>query len=653
VGWKNGRENCKSFTFFKQLSKFIKINLAIQLVRNMGLRYTIFKIYFELKKRSGLMKFIFPVSPKKINYLNFEDWKKNKKQFIFNSSSEINFEIKEIDKAKLLKDANNIINAKFTFFSSVEYDLGKNYNWIQNPETGHTYNISKHWTEINDYSETAGDIKYVWEKSRFTFLYSLIRDEQINKSNHAEFIFKEIEDWIDKNPINCGPNYKCSQEISLRILNWVFAIYYYSDKFKMDENRWQKILNSIYWQFHHVYHNIHFSRIAVRNNHAITETLTLYIIGTLFPFFKNSQKWAKKGKSWFEKEIQYQIYEDGTFLQFSMNYHRVVVQLLTLGICFAEKNKDEFGSIVYDRAYKSLNFLFQCQESSNGKLPNYGANDGALFFPLTSSDFRDYRPQLNTLHQIITGENLYEQNGIWEEDSFWVNSNKINLKKYPRLIKQMGCVKFEVGGYYIIRDESTMSFIRCGNHKDRPSQADNLHLDLWVKGDNMLVDAGSYKYNTDQKTLKYFMGTESHNTVIIGDYDQMLKGSRFIWYYWTQCYNADLHEIDDYYEFKGKIKAFQNINSNIRHTRIVRKKKKLNHWEIIDEIEGSIPNNIEIKQLWHYSKEEKLSIQPMSDYESIHQKESFISNYYGKKIKTNHLEILFGKNKLATKIEVI
>lgn len=28
-----------------------------------------------------------------------------------------------------------------------------------------------------------------------------------------------------------------------------------------------------------------------------------------------------KRKNWFEKEISYQIYEDGTHLQFSMNYH--------------------------------------------------------------------------------------------------------------------------------------------------------------------------------------------------------------------------------------------------------------------------------------------------------------------------------------------
>ena len=65
-------------------------------------------------------------------------------------------------------------------------------------------------------SKEAGDIKYVWEKSRFSFLYDVIRYDYHFDDDQSEFIFKQIEDFIDKNPINQGPNYKCSQEISLR-----------------------------------------------------------------------------------------------------------------------------------------------------------------------------------------------------------------------------------------------------------------------------------------------------------------------------------------------------------------------------------------------------------------------------------------------------
>ena len=42
----------------------------------------------------------------------------------------------------------------------------------------------------------------------------------------------EIDSWIKNNPINQGPNYLCSQEISIRLMNWIFAIYFYSESQK-------------------------------------------------------------------------------------------------------------------------------------------------------------------------------------------------------------------------------------------------------------------------------------------------------------------------------------------------------------------------------------------------------------------------------------
>ena len=90
-------------------------------------------------------------------------------------------------------------------------------------------------------------------------------------------------------------------------------MYYYKDSESLSKSLFNKIIHSIYWQIHHVYFNINFSKISVRNNHAITETLMLYISGKLFPFLPNVKKWSKKGKVWFEQEIKYQIYSDGTF----------------------------------------------------------------------------------------------------------------------------------------------------------------------------------------------------------------------------------------------------------------------------------------------------------------------------------------------------
>jgi len=597
-----------------------------------------FRTMFEIKKRTGILKLSFPTNVESYDFLTHKEWAKSARPFFFDFQNQIELN-RKLNPDLALKAA-KIKEGKLIFFSGLEYNLGKNYDWVTNPDSNYKYSSSSHWLEINDYSETLGDIKYVWEKSRFSFIYTLIRDEFHNGSVNGEYIFSEILDWIEKNPVNCGPNWKCSQEISLRVLNWVFALYFYKEQSLLSEVQWQKILNSIFWQINHVYKNINFSRIAVRNNHALTETFALYFIGLLFPFFKSSGKWKNLGKKWLEEEILFQIYNDGTFLQYSTNYHRVLIQILTWAIGISEIYGDSFSLRVKEKAYKALNFAYQCQDDVSGNLPNYGANDGAIFFSLNDCEYRDHRPQINALHKILTGKNAYETNGIWEEDSYWYGNKLKNGIGFPALSKEMGIVRFEVGGFYLFRKSDNFTFVRCGNHPNRPSQADNLHIDIWYKGKNLLVDAGSYKYNTNAINLKYFMGSASHNTIMIGNHDQMLKGDRFIWYDWTKVLSVEICENENSYIFKGLISAFRQLSPNITLLREIQIDKRELKWKVIDQI-FNYTGEEEIRQYWHINEdpEIKVSIIPISDTNySFTEEVGWYSSLYG--IKTKNKQVI-------------
>ena len=616
----------------------------------MGWRYIFFRAGYEFKRKTGLLKRKYPTNPPVKHFVSLENWKKNTPDFFFDSRESIFFE--KLSDNKLKNETEKILQGYLNFFSALEINLGENIDWKKNPQSNYQYPDNQHWTEVIDYNQSIGDIKFVWEPSRFSFLYTIIRNDYHNSQDHSDWVINKILDWIDKNPLNQGPNYKCSQEISLRIMNWTFALYFYKNATALSEDAFSKIIHSIYWQLRHVYSNINFSRISVRNNHAITETLMLYIGGLLFPFFPESKKWKEKGKKWFEKEIAYQIYEDGTYLQFSMNYHRVVIQLLTWAIRLSDIHKEKFNDIVYERACKSLNFLYQCQEESNGHLPNYGSNDGALFFKLSDADYRDYRPQLDALHQILCNQTLY---GKSCEDAFgYLNNNSNNNRPpHPPLKKNLGIMKFPVGGFYLIREPETFTFIRCGKHKDRPAQADNLHIDIWHKGINVCPDGGSYQYNTEDKLIKYFMGTESHNTVMIDDYDQMLKGPRFVWLNWSQALEANLVECDEYYEFEGEVSCFTYLNPQITHKRIIRKYKNKPEWEITDKIKNK-PENACIKQLWHKFSTDSITVLPKNKEDIIIcNSESWYSGYYGEKIRNYQTAVTCRKNNtIITKLNI-
>ncbi|MGN6265862.1 MAG: alginate lyase family protein [Ginsengibacter sp.] len=618
-----------------------KIKETLNIFKNMGWGYTRFRIKHELMRRSGLLKNKFPVTPIYKQYISLAKWKEERGTFFFNSKEKLHF---RKNPSRVVEERfQKIREGKFIFFNSQEFHIQTNYDWLTNPDSKFSYDVNKHWTEIPDYSKEAGDIKYVWEKSRFSYLYDIIRYDYHFQKDCSAFVFSEIISWINANPINQGPNYRCSQEISLRVLNWTFAIYYYSYSPNLTQKIFDQIQFAIFWQMDHVHKNINFSRIAVRNNHAITETLSLYLIGLLYPQFPDSEKWKSQGKQWFEEEIAYQIYEDGTFLQFSMNYHRVVVQLLTWAIVLSEKNGGKFSDVVYQRAGKSVEFLRTCMADENGNLPNYGANDGALFFKLNDADYSDYRPSLSALAKSLNVDLEFHET----EDELWYG---IVSKPINRWIPYFGIHSFDVGGFYAIREPKTLTFIRCGNHKDRPSQADNLHLDIWYQDKNILFDAGSYKYNTSTDLLNYFMGTASHNTVMLDEYNQMKKGTRFIWYHWSQSIFSKSSETEDSYIFEGEIAAFTYLDKSIRHKRKITKLKNKPEW-IVEDFIINKPAGTKMKQLFH-----PIALNTFS-FRSIDQtgeevkpiiKKGYQSKYYGIKVDKQYLSFDSNSNFIKT-----
>ena len=618
------------------------MNNIIRILKSKSLRYVWFRSRYEIERKTGLLKRKYPTVSASVPIPSLAGWRENGCGWFFDGRESLR--VPKVKTPELKEKMEHLLNGDVLFFSRTWRPLGLDYDWVTNPETGYHYDACRHWTRVNDFSAEAGDIKFVWEKSRFSWLLTICRYDYHYDDDHAEFVIRQILDWIAKNPLNCGPNYKCSQETSIRINNWLFALNFYRDSESLTEERWKTIMTSVFWQTDHVMKNINFSRIAVRNNHAITETLTLYLMGLMFPMMKSAGKWKRKGKQWFEQEIDYQIEDDGTFIQDSMNYHRVVVQLLTYAIALADKHGERFCDAIYDKAYGSLNFLYQCQESANGWLPNYGPNDGALFFPLSDADYRDYRPQLDALHGLLTGSPLY---GHYLEDAQWVGHSVPSFsEQLDKMEKQQGIVAFEKSGYYLIRENDTLTFIRCGLFKHNGS-TDQLHLDIWHKGENVLMDGGSYKYNTDLDTVRFFAGTESHNTVMLGENDQMLKGARFMWFYPPKVMSASLFETETDYVFDGEINAFRQLGEGIVIHREIRKKKGIAEWVITDTVEN-VPSDGQIRQLWH-TKSNAVSF--ASDGGRTDGK-GWYSDYYGVREENRQIEFTTRENRIVTKISI-
>ncbi|WP_229207856.1 heparinase II/III family protein [Dyadobacter beijingensis] len=559
--------------------------------RQMGWKYVLFRAGYWLQGRLSILKWRFSRTATHRVFISLENWRGSQLTFLFDPE---NLRVQKYPALKRLAWRVAQIGAgRFQYFSGEWFEIA---DWHTHPLTGYSYNPNVHWSDVDDFSAEAGDIKYVWEKSRFTFLYDLIRYDHHCGEDQSETVFGLITDWIDYNPVNCGPNWKCSQEIALRVLNWTFALHYYRRSKALSQPLLDKILCSIYDQMRHVAANIRFSQIAVRNNHVLTEALGLFVSGLMFPYFPESGRWRIEGKRIFEIEITRQIASDGTYLQFSMNYHRAVVQLLSWGIRLAELHEDRMCEAVYDRAMASITFLKNSQIETHGRLPNYGHNDGALFFPLTECHHRDFRPQLAALANVLQACLDY-QKGEWEEECEWLTGNP-HSPAIPVNVVTVGVSNFPTGGYHIIRDANSLTFLRCGSYYSRPFQADHNHLDIWVGGRNILRDAGTWLYNTDEAFTRYFSGTRSHNTVMIEDFDQMQKANRFIWMYWIRNAEGKSGSADREFWIESEFEGFRHLGRGIIHRRRVVKAKGRLHWLVEDHV-LNVPKGLRIRQLWH------------------------------------------------------
>lgn len=607
-----------------------KITIYFQLFRSFGFKYSFFRLKYELFKKIGLLQLKFPTKYPNHRFPNLIDWRKQySNTFIISSKEELLSESKLKTSESLKQYTKQIIEGNILFFSNEWKFIGFNNEYFTHPISKHIY-PKIHWTKLPIYDNEIGDIKYVWEKSKFSFLLYIIRNDLRNNEDHSSFVFQQINKWINENPPNIGPQYICSQEISIRLINWCYALFFYQNSKELNDDVLNSILKSIEIQFEHIYNNIYFSKIAVRNNHAVTETLVLYLISLYFPFFKNSKKYKKIGKKWFEKEIAFQLFSEGTDSQYSFNYHRVKIQLLSLAISSARVNNETFDEVVYNRSIKSIEFLLQVMGNNEfGWLPNFGPNDGSIYFKWNDVDYRNFLPQINTLANLVDYKIQVPISEESAEDVYWYTSKlKLSINKTIQTLK--GLLNYNEGGYVHISDLDSKTLFKTPYLKFRPAQDDLLHVDIWYKGVNILKDTGSFSYNTDLKTLLLFNGVSGHNSVSLNGEQHMFKGPRFIWLYKPKMKASTCFEDDSCFIIKSKMCVKYPKKYTIERT--LKKFKQKPIWEIEDCLLSEFSKDDKLIQYWHFEDNIPFKIDVNTSENVLLEEEiGFESLYYGLK----------------------
>lgn len=526
----------------------MRIADVFTVLREDGPRWLGWRLWYEVQLRRGFVRSLPPVAdlseplaralklpPADLDDWLFRSWQEQGGAFFFEADQLSAMRPFISDVAAAVDQAELTLKGEFRYFSSEWRTLGNPPDWFQGVTPGSRWPADKHWSRLADLSPELGDIKYVWEPSRFGYVFGLVRAwAATGDQRYPEAFWALVEDWLNRNQPELGPHWRCAQEMSLRTMAWIFGLSAFKGCPSTTPARVARLIKNVWYHAVHVEKVHWYATECVRNNHAVSEAAGLFTIGTLFPFLPDAERWQRHGAEGVARELSWQVYEDGAYVQHSMNYARFVVQLCTWVVSLATVNKLELPGAIQASANRLLHFMVALQDRESGRVPNYGSNDGALIMPLSGCDYLDYRPALGAL-SLALGEGRLYDHGPWDEEGAWFcGPGALRSPAHQAEAATDTSRAFPAGGYYTLQGKETHAMLRCASYRHRPAQADMLHLDAWYYGQNVLIDPGTYSYNAKPPWSGHFIGTAAHNTITVDGRDQMRKGARFMWHNWTR-----------------------------------------------------------------------------------------------------------------------
>ena len=490
---------------------------------------------------------------------------------------------------RLITEADEIVDGKFRIFggelTEIKLDLGL---------------PPRHWTEYETHEADIPyahlphpDIKYIWEPARFGWAFTLGRAfHATDERKYVEAFWRYFETFDRANPVNIGPHWMSGQEVAIRLMALAWAAQAFWDARVSTNQQLGCLAASIAEHAERIPPTLLYAR-SQNNNHLTSEAAGLYTASLALPDHPDAEKWRKLGIKWLNWSFENQIDENGEYIQHSVNYHRLMLQL-ALWVNFLntkdtkkhkEKTKGNLNEplcslCLNKKAQQNLalatRWLVELTDSISGNTPNLGANDGAYIFPLANGDFRDVRPVVQAASKIFLNETPFGT-GAWDEMALWFKHS--NVETFQRSNVEM----FNLPTLKPTPNTWASLYVTSGNL--RLAHADQLYLDLWWQGQNIAIDPGTYLYNAESPWDNRLAATQFHNTVTVNGLDQMTRASRFMYLDWSTgrvVEKSDSHIVAEHDGYRKQ---------GVTHRRAVSFDK--NSWRVEDNLQTFKPSNLQ------------------------------------------------------------
>jgi hypothetical protein len=435
------------------------------------------------------------------------------------------------DPEAAVAEADEIACGRFRLFGGPPVGLGFPPDWstFASLDTAgrSRVELDRHWTAYS-LEALPDDVKLLWEPSRFGWVFRLARAYELTHAGrYATTFWTLVDSWRSANDPNTGLHWASAQEVALRLMALTFGMHVFGPGLSVVQTATLAQMIAVHAE--RIPPTLGYAR-AQNNNHLLAEAAGLLTVGVLFPEFQKAAQWRRLGTQAFVAGLTSQVFDDGSYIQHSTNYHRLALQL---GLWTA-RVLEGGGEPLPERGRQALVRLTQAlgalTDPTTGEAPNFGPNDGALFLALTASRFGDHRPTVQAASRLFLDRPAYPP-GPWDELGAWLGLGRLE-RRTPHSFGRS--TSLPQGGLSILEGPEGRGVLRCVAFRSRPGHSDQLHLDLWRRGQAIARDAGTYHYSGQGVWDNGLSGATVHNTLILDGQDPMRRAGRFLWLNWAQ-----------------------------------------------------------------------------------------------------------------------
>lgn len=524
-----------------------QLSLAFKAVRQLGFTQVALNAIYRLGLKTGYFKRIESRGIESSGLVNSH-------LFTFPGREDVLQTVGADGLQALLAEADEIARGKIRLFGGEPVDLRLDFD-----------RPLQHWTAYEGGAQglaplPISDIKFTWEPARFGWAFVLGRAYHASTDEkYAQAFWRYFEMFNAANPPYLGPNWMSAQEVGIRLMAFVWAVQVFSGSPHSTPERLAVLAATTAAHAARIPLTLVYAR-SQNNNHLLTEAAALYTASLALPEHPHAAEWRRLGQKWLAWCFIHQIDSYGEYVQHSTNYQRLMLQTALWVRCLESRDsgieRSQSQLTVQENLALATHWLLSLLDPDSGCVPNLGANDGALIFPLSTGDFSDYRPVVQSAARTFLGYTL--PSGTWNEMSLWFGlghaESQLEIPHYP--------------GDHIYAPHS-WGYLRAVKFKSRPSHADQLHFDLWWRGLNIARDAGTYLYNADPPWDNRLAGTLVHNTVSIDGQEQMTRAGRFLYLDWADASSKRYFETGSDYLQRVSARTDAYVRQGVRHERMV------------------------------------------------------------------------------------